>query len=82
MKCPDCDNGTLIAGPVENCSCHLHAPCGPCENPPLICDTCHECDHEWEYVDDSKGDGVWFESGGYEQCIKCGLCRDWEAYDD
>lgn len=34
--------GTMIYGPVENCSCHISPPCGWCESNPLICDTCGE----------------------------------------
>lgn len=34
--------GTMVFGAVENCSCHIVAPCGSCVNNPLFCDTCGE----------------------------------------
>lgn len=34
--------GTMYIGAVENCSCHLNAPCAQCTNNPLVCDTCGE----------------------------------------
>ena len=34
--------GTMVIHPVENCSCHLTAPCGACVNNPIVCDTCGE----------------------------------------
>lgn len=41
-KCPEC-GGTLFYPPVENCSCHLSAPCSACTNNSLLC---HDCDFE------------------------------------
>lgn len=32
--------GTMDWPKVENCSCHISAPCGACENNPLTCDQC------------------------------------------
>lgn len=29
--CPGCEDGYLELKPVDNCSCHLHAPCHDCE---------------------------------------------------
>lgn len=39
--CPldGCD-GTLREGQIENCSCHISAPCSACENSGCECDTC------------------------------------------
>jgi len=35
-------NGTYEFQEVENCSCHLNAPCGACTGNPLICNECLE----------------------------------------
>lgn len=32
--------GQLFYPPVENCSCHINAPCGACIDNTLICDKC------------------------------------------
>lgn len=32
--------GVLDLRPVENCSCHISAPCGACENSKLFCTVC------------------------------------------
>jgi len=42
-KCPveDCD-GRIEIPPVVDCSCHIIAPCGSCEDNPLACNTCGE----------------------------------------
>lgn len=41
--CPNCIGGTLQLPEVENCACHIAAPCGACVDNPLTCDTCgHE----------------------------------------
>ena len=37
--CPHCD-GKMGIAPVENCSCHISAPCGQCVDNPLLCDQC------------------------------------------
>lgn len=34
--------GTMCYEPVENCSCHLSAPCSSCVDNPLVCDYCGE----------------------------------------
>ena len=38
--CPSCVEGRLEWKPAENCSCHIVAPCGQCENTPLYCCAC------------------------------------------
>lgn len=47
-KCPDDCGGVLAYPPVENCSCHLHPPCGACVNNPLTCPMCG-----WEQEQDN-----------------------------
>jgi hypothetical protein len=40
--CPELGcNGKLVYGPVENCSCHISAPCNSCVENPLVCNICH-----------------------------------------
>lgn len=39
-RCPECGIGELDHGPVEDCSCHIWAPCGSCVKNPLRCPTC------------------------------------------
>ena len=43
-ECATCNRdgcpGTMLYPDVVNCSCHVWAPCGRCENNPLTCDTC------------------------------------------
>lgn len=39
----DCPNGCeidLVLSPVENCSCHIAAPCGACMSQTLTCPEC------------------------------------------
>ena len=36
-----CD-GKMVLPPVENCSCHLSAPCGACEDNRPMCSSCGE----------------------------------------
>lgn len=38
--CPNCIGGTMQIPEVENCSCHVAAPCGQCVANKLTCDTC------------------------------------------
>lgn len=38
-KCPECD-GVMGFPKVENCSCHITAPCGACTSVKLTCDKC------------------------------------------
>jgi len=42
-KCPEC-GGILFYPPVEDCYCHLSAPCAPCTDNLLLC---RDCDFEW-----------------------------------
>lgn len=42
--CPECHEGSMQFPRVENCSCHLSAPCSACTDSHLICDHC-----EWEF---------------------------------
>lgn len=37
--------GSLIYPEVDNCSCHLCAPCGACVDVDLECDECGESPH-------------------------------------
>lgn len=39
--------GVIQMRRAENCSCHLHAPCGSCTAPRCYCNTC-----EWDEADD------------------------------
>lgn len=39
--------GVVAVAPVENCSCHIRPPCGPCTEPREFCPVC-----EWRAVDD------------------------------
>lgn len=48
--CPECHNGKLERV-VENCSCHISAPCGACVNAPLVCTNCGYEPDEPEYKD-------------------------------
>lgn len=34
--------GRLQLTEVENCSCHINAPCGACLSVKLVCDDCGE----------------------------------------
>jgi len=38
--CSKCGQGLMHFKPVENCSCHLHAPCSACVDNRLACDNC------------------------------------------
>ena len=38
--CPESCGGHLILPPVENCSCHISAPCDRCLSNALTCDSC------------------------------------------
>jgi len=51
-KCPfpKC-NGKLYYPPVENCSCHINAPCSACVNNKLVCDKCGFIPEEPEHKD-------------------------------
>jgi hypothetical protein len=49
--CPDCHKGKLIYPPVENCSCHINAPCSACTSNKLQCDECGFEPEEPEYKD-------------------------------
>ena len=42
-ECPlaDC-TGELVRVPDGDCSCHIIAPCGACENAKLVCVACGE----------------------------------------
>lgn len=51
----DCDfcwdekcSGRIEIPVVENCSCHISAPCYECENSEFICNTCKRTAHEVE----------------------------------
>jgi len=44
-RCPECGEGILEYGPVENCTCFIVPPCAACVNNPL---TCTECGWEEE----------------------------------
>lgn len=46
-----CD-GIIDSHPVENCSCHLCAPCNACTSPRNFCPECG-----WEEVDDEVFNG-------------------------
>lgn len=46
-QCPEC-GGTLFYLPVEDCSCHLSAPCSACVDNRLLC---HDCDFSWHPSD-------------------------------
>lgn len=39
-KCPECRDGILKYGEVENCSCHLTPPCSACLDNPFVCIEC------------------------------------------
>jgi len=39
-KCPECGDGTMEYPRVENCSCHLCAPCSACVDNRIKCDDC------------------------------------------
>lgn len=45
--CRDGCDGIIAVAPVENCSCHIHPPCGPCTD---AREYCHLCD--WRAKDD------------------------------
>ncbi len=38
--CPECQDGKFYYPPVEQCSCHISAPCSACVNNQLVCDKC------------------------------------------
>lgn len=38
--CPECNEGKLKYGPVENCTCHINPPCSACVDNPLVCNSC------------------------------------------
>lgn len=40
LLCPNCQEGTMEFEQVENCSCHISAPCGPCMDVELFCNSC------------------------------------------
>lgn len=46
----------------------------------------NEFDHDYEYIDDSYGDGIYQNSCGHVECINCGNVSNDEAdmpsYDD
>lgn len=42
-ECPEC-GGTLFYPPVDDCYCHLSAPCAPCTDNALLCP---DCGFEW-----------------------------------
>ena len=57
--------GVLAERAVENCSCHLHPPCGACMEPREYCPSC-----DWQMIDEEttfndfkvgpvKADGSW-----------------------
>ncbi len=50
-RCPQCKDGKLTYPPVENCSCHLSAPCSACVDNKLACDICGFQPDEPEYKD-------------------------------
>ena len=50
-RCPECFEGSLYYPPVENCSCHINAPCAACTNNELKCDKCGYQPEEPEYKD-------------------------------
>jgi hypothetical protein len=39
-KCPGCGEGIFRLTEPENCSCHLHPPCGACMATHLQCSVC------------------------------------------
>jgi hypothetical protein len=39
-QCPECSGGRAVFKPVENCSCHISAPCSACVDNTPECDTC------------------------------------------
>lgn len=41
--------GTIAISPVENCSCHLYAPCGACTSARMYCPEC-----DWNAVDEAQ----------------------------
>lgn len=51
-KCPKCNKGSFHYPDVENCTCHISAPCGACENNRLECDVCgyQPDDPEYRYL--------------------------------
>lgn len=46
-----CD-GVIQERPVENCSCHITAPCNKCTSPRAYCETCDWDESEDEIVND------------------------------
>ncbi len=44
--------GTIEQHPVNNCSCHLSAPCGACTEPSGYCETCGWEESEDEIIND------------------------------
>ena len=50
-KCPECEEGKLYYPLVENCSCHINAPCSACTNKSLVCDECGYEPEEEPYKD-------------------------------
>lgn len=40
-----CD-GTMDYREVEDCRCHLYAPCNACVENPVVCDICGASEHD------------------------------------
>lgn len=49
--CPECGKGKFYFPPVENCSCHINAPCSACTDNKIECDECGYQPEEPEYKD-------------------------------
>jgi hypothetical protein len=50
--CKECREGFLVFLKVENCSCHISPPCGPCTNQRLECNSCDWRDETEEQFHD------------------------------
>ena len=53
--CPECGQHGKMERIVENCSCHIVAPCSACESDRLVCNCCglEVFDGEYEELDDA-----------------------------
>lgn len=55
--CPDAECfGILQYPPVQNCSCHINAPCSPCVDNRLKCPDCSWIEPEPEYIQPSQAE--------------------------
>ena len=56
-KCPECREGEMHFPAVENCSCHICAPCSKCTDNQLTCKLCG-----WEFMPPAPVD-TWRSAG-------------------